>query len=340
MNTINSTALLQTDRLPSMGTRLRSALSQWLRRIASVVAAALILAGTSAQGQTNVYSFNIVGYVNVTLTNGYNFIGNPLNNSSNTLSVLIPSAPDGTAVYVWDVASQSFSPPSVYSGGWDSNRDYVIPVGKGFAVYAPTGWTATFVGEVLQGNLTNFIAGSNKFSLLASMVPQALPLSGTPPWSLEFPGTGGDNVFFFQNASLRYTDACTYFGGLGWFDPNGVCTTNGPVPNVGDCFFVQHPGPDINWVRYFTVQRPASVPALPQKGLFAANEPSAAAIRSLTIRSGEVTLNISNSIGGRYNVQFSTDRHTWKTVAPDQTGTVWRGPCPDGGQGYYQLVKL
>ena len=57
--------------------------------------AALLLGYGNAQA-------NIVGYVNTPFQPGANWFGNPLLNTNNLLSTLIPSAPDGTTVSFWN----------------------------------------------------------------------------------------------------------------------------------------------------------------------------------------------------------------------------------------------
>ena len=62
-------------------------------------------------------------------------------------------------------------------------------------------------------------------------------------------------------------------------------------------------------------------------------------IRNLTITQDTVTLSIVNPEGQPYDVQFSTDGSSWKTLARNQTGTSWAGPCPGGTQGCFQVVR-
>ena len=218
--------------------------------LSALALAAMGLAGSWQPAQ------GIVGYVNVVVNPGYNLIHNPLQVApTNSIASVIPSPPPGTAIFLWDVPSQSFGPVSTYDpdfGGWDVPLN--LPPGRGFFYYAPAAYTNTFVGEILQGSLTNFVAGNNKLSALGSKVPQTGMLST----DLAFPTIDGANVLLFNGAGQTYTDAFTCFKGFGWFDPNGVAGTGGPVINVPQAFFVQNPGPDTNWIRTFTIGKSAS----------------------------------------------------------------------------------
>jgi hypothetical protein len=291
-----------------------------------LAAVAVIAAVPSTYGQ--VYSANVVGYVSETLTNCYTFLANPLSNDiSNDLRTLIPSPPGGTRVWLWNVTKQVFDEPAVFSNSdWSTNLD--LPVGRGFVIQSDENWTLTFVGEVLQGWLTNFVAGSNRLSLLGSQVPRAGPLSA----DMEFPGSDGDDVYLFPPTCSGYLDACTFYTDYGWFDPQGIADPGGPVIEVASAFFVRHPGPDTNWVRYFEVpnDQPNRAKSMP-----GATVPR---ILHLTLCEGMATLELSQT-GTPYNVQWSSEGCTWTTLAASQTGATWTGPCPPGARGYFQLTQ-
>jgi hypothetical protein len=294
----------------------------------SFLAAGLALAGLFTPLQPTRTA--AVGYVNVPLTNGYNFLVNPLDDGTNRIASLLPSPPVNSAVFLWDVANQVFRLVDIfdeYDLAW-TNAALNLPPGLAFVLYAPQAWTNTFVGEVLQGSLTNFVPGANKLSLLGSKVPQTGTLTG----DLAFPDIAGADAQTFITASQTYSNACTYFPGSGWYDPGGVATTNGPVIEVARSFFVRNPGPDAYWIRDFNVLK------APAQAAGGAAGP-APEISSLTIRAGTVTLKILNPADARYNVQFSTDRWNWSTVATNQCGTLWTGPVPGSPQGYFQLVN-
>src|ERR1700674_3452751 len=93
-----------------------------------ICAAALLAAGVAtSMAQSNVYSLNVVGYVNVPTTGGgfFNMIANPLNNANNSITNLFSTAQDGDQVYRWDVVAQNLSGTvytySAFSHTWDGN---------------------------------------------------------------------------------------------------------------------------------------------------------------------------------------------------------------------------
>ena len=300
--------------------RLKSAIRRLLLSLA--------LAGFSGSAQAN-----IVGFANVVVTNGYNFIANPFDaGPDNSLTNIIPIAPEGSEVFLWDTTNQVFTGPTDYSAsnpGWSDN--YLLPPGRGFVLWVGAKYTNTFVGNVELGFLTNFIAGTNKFTLTASKAPIITNLT-----YLGFPLIDGGNVYVFSAPRQTYLDAFTCFNGFGWFDPKGASSTNGPLIGVGQSFFAQNPGPDTNWV--FNNPAPPSSPPPPQT-LAAAGTSAGPSIQHLAVNSQKVTLQISNPGGTPYNIQFSSDGTTWQTVARKQTSGQWTEPYRNGRQGYYQVVQ-
>jgi hypothetical protein len=291
-----------------------------------LLALALTVAGTGLLSLTAEAQLNVVGYYNISITNGYNFVGVQLRaTAKQRLSDVVPSPPEGTVAFVWDVPAQAYFSPATFSGGWDTN--YPLPVGRGFVIYSQAQWTLTIVGDVLQGSLVNFVAN---FSLLTSMVPVAGAISS----DLRYPGGDGDLVYFFRRGTPTFTDACTYVTNYGWFDPKGVSGTGGPTNNVGDAFFVQNPGADKNWQLNYAVPFASTATSQRVNGAVAKTS-----IRKISLSRGKVTLEINNPKKSLYNVQFSTDSVSWKTVANDQTVKIWTGPDPGGYRGFFQVVN-
>ena len=279
----------------------------------------------------------VVGYVNVPLTNGYNFVANPLDVlPNNHITNVIPSAPVNARIYLWNVATQVFQQVGVFdeaTQSWVEPKyagpcNALLPPGLGFVLWSPISHTNTFVGEVGSGGFTNFVAGNHKLSLLGSKPPLSGELAGV----LGFPAINGADALTFSSASQSYSNTCTYFPGYGWYDPVGLATSGGPFISVARSFFVRNPGQDTNWIVSFTPGFAAPMAA----GGKAGNAPE---ICGLALRDGTVTLNILNPGGTNFNVQFSTDRVNWSTLATGQTGTIWKGPAPPDPQGYFQLVN-
>jgi hypothetical protein len=289
----------------------------------------LALSALIAQRQN---SAAVVGYANVVLLPGYNVICNPLNNANNGVTNVIQTADELIRVFRWNVPTQTFADPATYDpdlGGWDANFD--LPPGNGFVVFTLSKRTNTFVGEFLQGSRSNFVAGGNNFSLLGSKIP----LPGKLSSDLQYPGTDGENVYLFDNVGQSYSNAFTFFDGIGWLDPTMPSVTSEPMLSVGRAFFVQNPGAAKYWVQTFNVF------ALQQNRLLTASRrPTASAsIRSMNVHGGTMTLDILNPKGAAYDVQFSINGINWKVVATDQHSTIWKGPYPGGSQGYYQLSQ-
>jgi hypothetical protein len=206
-----------------------------------LLTAALAAAGVASAMAQNVYSVNAVGYVNKTMLPGFNMIHNPLIVADNTLQTIIPTAPDQTAVYTF--ANGSFSAPYTYItdlGGWDPPGG-AFTFGDGVFLFAPSGFTITFVGEVAQGTPIHnaYPAG---FSIKGSKVPQQGSLTALGL------GAPADQtaVFSFDAASQSYQGPFTYITDLGGWDPSE------PTVGIADAFWINAPA-DSDWTRTFSV---------------------------------------------------------------------------------------
>ena len=85
----------------------------------------LICLGTTARAQ--VWSQNIVGYINQDMYPGDNLIANQLSVSNDTLNAIFqPGVPEGATFTEWDPATQQYLPASVYdtTTGW--SIDYTL----------------------------------------------------------------------------------------------------------------------------------------------------------------------------------------------------------------------
>jgi hypothetical protein len=117
-----------------------------------LVTALLTLSGMVASfAQSNVYSINVVGYVTVTVTNTgsvFRILNTPLGpvgNTNNFVTVLMPTAPEGTQVS--KLTPTGYESATFGFGAWD--LDLELAVGTGFFIKLGEAGTLniTFVGE-------------------------------------------------------------------------------------------------------------------------------------------------------------------------------------------------
>jgi hypothetical protein len=213
-------------------------------------AAAMCLGAASAFGAV---SSNIVGYTKVSLNSGLNLIGNTLDNKAgNKIADVIPSVPDGTTVYLFNgttFGSTQFlaNDPENPSAGGIWTADATLAPGTGFFIETASATTVTFVGEVLQGALSNPIPAG--LSIKSSQVPQAAALD-----TLGLVAGDGDTVFYYKGAAgydsfqfLANDPANPSAGGI-W------TTTDNAAPQlaVGQAVFYSSAGQS-TWNRTFTV---------------------------------------------------------------------------------------
>ncbi len=206
-------------------------------------AAALVAGLASSVAQSNVYSVNIVGYVNSSIVGngGYTLLANPLVGPSNTVVGLLDSVlPNKSTVSVWDSASQSFIISTKILGNWNTN--VAIPAGAGFFVRTPEGspaLTNTFVGEVVVGQgETNTVALPAAYVLVGSPIPFAGNLTAAGPNSVNLGGVlpNKSTVSIWDSQSQGFIIATKILGN--W-------NTNLNL-NVGQGFFINSSAPT-NW---------------------------------------------------------------------------------------------
>jgi hypothetical protein len=234
---------------------------------------------SSLMAQTNVYSLNAVGYINVTLPPGYCVITCPLICSpDNTLNTLFPNGngvntpPSGipyAGATVYQFAGGHFtagdSGAGVYAyGGWvNGGADVTLNPGQAVFFNNPNAgnMTATFVGTVPTGSLTNVLTAG--YNLVGSMVPVSGDIANTNTAvgaiaNLNVTPGYGDFVSFFLPGGVGFngpqnpTEGGPYSPGWG----GGAGATGGPLTtNVSQGFFYyngQGSGTE-NWIENFTI---------------------------------------------------------------------------------------
>jgi hypothetical protein len=193
-----------------------------------------------ASAQSNVYSLNVVGYVNKPFVAGNTLFANPLSAATNNLGGIFNAAiPNGTTVSLWNAATLSYDVTSTYTGGaWSLNL--TLNPGTGALLSSPSVFTNTFVGNVVTRDggplgeppyaLPPLYSGPDGLFLMSDVLPAAslgtdifLNLLGRLPQV-------GEQVITLSGTS-------TYLGGNSW--SGGTPTLNvaeavflniGPVP--------------------------------------------------------------------------------------------------------------
>lgn len=193
--------------------------------------------------QSNVYSLNIVGYVNVSVTNGnLHLLSNPLKpsngnyNINNTVKLADPGS-SLSSLYQWNEGTQSWDVSTYFDGlGWFPDAPQAH--GKGFFIQPSLTQTITFVGEVQTGTSTNAISSA------LALVGNKVPVAGNEPGAAV--GNNLDTIYTWNSGASSW-ESVTYFTGLGWF--GGTATLDGPFLNVADGVFYQNTGATVQWIK-------------------------------------------------------------------------------------------
>jgi hypothetical protein len=142
-----------------------------MKKTLLIAAAALVAGVISSDAQ--VYSANIVGYVNVTMpANTLVLTSNPLDDGTNTANSLLGSMPKASALEIWN--GTGFTVLAKTSAGFAGNPS--LPVGTGFFVKSAQNFTNTFVGNVVPnpgGNQSIVNLPANSLVLVGSVLPVA-----------------------------------------------------------------------------------------------------------------------------------------------------------------------
>lgn len=190
----------------------------------------------------NTFSANIVGYVNLDLPPGLSLIANPLVFPTNTVSFWWPEAPDGAQVLKYlPGGGYEVSTYDALAAAW-SNPDFDISIGQGFFFRNTSSQPLrqTFVGEVMQGYVTNTLPTG--LTTKGALIPMAGSINSVQ----GIPGLPGDELRLFVNDGAGGGDyVISIFSG----------EQNAWVPDlslgVGEGFWIQKQQTQ-DWVRYFS----------------------------------------------------------------------------------------
>jgi hypothetical protein len=240
------------------------------------------LGSVSVMAQTNVYSLNAVGYINVTIQPGFNMVSCPLITSpDNTIGTILNNGTGsltGVDVYFWfpgntppsyseDVAKNvgTLKQDTLFTNGWSFNGTNVAAPGVGFWVDSPftTNITLTFVGTVPTGPITNTLVPG--FNMVGSVVPMSGDLCSNSISSLTN-YIIGDVIYTYNSLNNpQYSEYVSTSNpkadGHGYQEPGtttGNWTSLGDpiVPNVGQGFWYENNvGTTVEWVENYSVSQ-------------------------------------------------------------------------------------
>jgi len=255
-----------------------------MRTKALILTAAVVAAGVaSSMAQSNVYSLNVVGYVNVTVPPGFSMLANPLDDGNgNYLTNIIDNSthnvlPNASKIYIWNLGNANYDSGPTYrvtGNGWRTGSAYPtnqIPPGTGFFLFNSdpvtggpgTNASITFVGSVVQSNsplaTVSLPAGLSLIGNVAAVaqgpgsaavgIDMALPVAaGDKLYLWNNPGGGVDGSYTLDNWTFRNSGSAinTWVNG-------STRTQDGPVIPVGQGFWVSKQAGSV-WASPFVVQ--------------------------------------------------------------------------------------
>jgi len=240
-------------------------------RTKTLILSALLgaLGSVAVQAQTNVYSLNAVGYINVTLYPGYNLVTCPLIASpDNTLNTIFNNSGglyNGDTIYIFQNGVGYSGTVQGRANEWGTGGaggTNTITPGQAvfFFNHGTTNITNTFVGTVPSGGTNSLVAGYN---LVGSMVPTSGDLYSNSISALSNTTPNiGDLLYVFDPTQQRYTFAykvvsvaASRNGTSPWQESaGGDPVTAGP----GEGFFYLNTtttSTAINWVENFSVSQ-------------------------------------------------------------------------------------
>jgi hypothetical protein len=214
-----------------------------------LIAAAALAAGVMSS-HAQVYSQNIVGYVNIPLVAGQNLIANQLDydgtGTNNTVNTVFPNGlPNKTTIQAWNPTTSSFVLAEYFtSSGWNSGTNSpvvysALQPGSGFFIKVSAPTNITLVGNVITG--TNTYPVPSGFTVQA---PSA-PIAGTLDTTNGYHPSNKDTVQVWNPTTSSFS-LFEYFTSGGW-------TPSDPQLAVGQAVFLK-PVRSTNWTQVLNVQ--------------------------------------------------------------------------------------
>jgi hypothetical protein len=218
-----------------------------------LLTAALTAAG-AATSMAQVYSVNMVGYINLPIGAGYSIIANHLNSSpDNQVINLIPTPPDTTAFYKFNRSTGGYDILEYLDGNYEGITTMTLGPGEATFISTPSAFTVTFVGEV---QLASNLSIQQGYQMLSSALPQSLPVEGAAndgvpaaPVGLGYVPVEGDTIYRYSNSADQY-EIDQFLDGA-WEGASGGVS---PTPQIGQGFFLSRSAATTtSWSRNFVV---------------------------------------------------------------------------------------
>jgi len=232
-----------------------------MRTKTTLLGAAILAAGAlSSMAQSNVYSLNVVGYVNLSLTGTgkYTLIANQLDSGNNVFSNFFQSLPSGTQILKWNNGSASFVPASriAFGNGWSPAGAATSTLNPGEACFVKTAGTSPGATNTFVGNVPSLTATGGTTPVYAASYTNSLPtgytlIGVTAPASGAVTGLGltnvptGTQLLKWDPVGQSYVPYSKTAFGIGW-------SPSVPSINVGDGFFIK-PSSAFVWTQNFNV---------------------------------------------------------------------------------------
>jgi hypothetical protein len=211
-----------------------------------LIAAAALVAGVMSS-HAQVYSQNIVGYVNVPLVAGNNLIANQLDydgtGTNNNVTTLFPNGLENKAIIEGWTGSGFVTAQYSTAHGWNSGTNSAILTaalqpGSGFFINVSTATNVTFVGNVITGTNSYPIVAGNQ------IVAPSAPVAGTLDTTNNYVPNSKDVIEVWNPANNTFST--TQYGSSGW--------NNGdPQLTVGQAVFLNAKKSTV-WTEVLNVQ--------------------------------------------------------------------------------------
>jgi hypothetical protein len=230
-----------------------------------LICAAALAASLASSMAQNVYSLNVVGYVNVTLpSHQFTAVANPLdasmggtiatgNDMTNLFNInTAPLLANGSTIATFNSALNNYNASVSYvalSKKWGST--FPMPPGKA-ALFFNNGASATvvtFTGQVPQGTYNVGTLPSHQFSLVGSPVPIGGNITNSTT-AVGLVPANGDTVATFSSALNNWNASSSWVQlSKKW----GSTASSTIDPGQGFLYFNNGASAN-NWVSNFTVQ--------------------------------------------------------------------------------------